>query len=414
MRVKLNTIQVGVPNCWFSIGLSNATIQDVIDALREEFDLAEIQLEIDGFLLLENGPTFELIRENDLIYVSLKSRKRIKTDHVALELAKNAVKITGSNIDLEGKDPAKISKQELPSEPLPESSKLEDLELATCDSSDASSDSSSDSSSVVASPSKKVADDGSSSSDSSSGIDDIPIIEAQTTELTVPPVMTSYMNPPLSLIGKNKRKLVPKMMNQERVHVHFDSRLEQTEEKEVEKSDIVDESTNPNVVYSTIRLYDDPVVNTLSASQKRRNRRKKAQVFKAIESFQNQVENQETSMVSSLKNTLISNEPVPSADSISKLNIGMKMSYQILEISESYQPQISKSKEAIILAIDVQTNMITLKQISKDIDGGNHGEVLVQNRKFELPPDDEYAPSQAQNEVFIISYNDLISPKLLE
>lgn len=98
MRVKLHTTDLGITNCWFSIGRMHASIHDLISSLRLKFDLPEIQLEIDGFLLLENEATVDVLRENDLIHVLPKSRKRIKIGRE--EEAVNDLKVTTASAKL--------------------------------------------------------------------------------------------------------------------------------------------------------------------------------------------------------------------------------------------------------------------------------------------------------------------------
>jgi hypothetical protein len=221
--------------------------------------------------------------------------------------------------------------------------------------------------------------------------------------------MTSFMDPPMSLVGKNKRKIVPKMLDQERVHVHFDVLDEQVDQT-MEKVD-------DNVVFSTVRLYDDePQKEVLSPAQKRRLRRKKAAIYKTLESLSG--DNNEQSKIVDDQVTQISKngfEKYPNISSISEIRKGMKVAYQILEMSKHYQPEISSFREAVVIMVDTMNKVITLQNIGMQQETNiNREDDQVPLRKFELPPDDDYAPEATQGELILIHFNDLISIKILE
>lgn len=383
MRVKLHTTDVGIPNCWFSIDRKHASVSDLISAIRSEFELPEIQLEMDGFLLLESGTTMDLLRENDLIYVLPISRKRIKTDHIIVGNAK-----------------AQDSKETMTA--MTDVSKVSSAKDASSDSSSGSSDETSSGEDSEADAQKESEDSSESGeTDSSSDSSSDSAEEAIILDETVPPVMTSFMVPPMSLVGRNKRKIVPKMLEQERVHVHFDAL-----EDEVDQSQTM-EKVDDNVIFSTVRLYDDePQKEVLSASQKRRLRRKKAAIYKTLESL--------TEIKDDDSKEKDDQGTVSYITSIADLRDGMKIAYQILEMSQNYQPEISKYREALVVEVDTMNKAVILKNTGIAEKNVSDQENEVPLRKFELPPDDDYAPEDTQEDIYRFNFNDLISIKKVE
>ena len=438
MRVKLDNSEFGIPNCWYNITRKHSRIDDLISDLTIKFDLPEIQLEIDGFLLLENESTLDLLRENDLISVIPKSRKRLCTfKAVEKGSGENAISLESAKVD--GSD-LKELKPDVVSRTFSESdSSSEGSSEGTSESSDQVEPSQVENSKKIV-DSVKESDDSSSDSDSESSGSSGSVSESDqessvdsaktvTQDVTVPPVMSYYINPPMSLVGKNKRKLVPKMLNQERVHLHFEG-IEKSTVQGENKAQEEEIKAPDNVVFSTVRLYDDePCAQNLSASQKRRIRRKKAQIYKTLESLNDFNDKddggipkeQGLELKQSITNISQNNNNrgsgITGITNISELIPGKKIAYQILEMSFSYQPEISGYKEAIVMAVDYLNKMVTLKSLETIQQEASMEEVDGQEtpfRKFELPPDDDYTPMAPQNEVFIVCFNDLISVKILE
>ncbi|KAI8826079.1 uncharacterized protein EV422DRAFT_600869 [Fimicolochytrium jonesii] len=91
---------------------------------------------------------------------------------------------------------------------------------------------------------------------------------------------------------------------------------------------------------------------------------------------------------------------------VGKPKTGQTIAYKVLQMSESYCPEISDFKEATIIAFDIQRSLITLKpkvvkqptpQPTEEYEDYETGEIAL--GRFELPPDDEWITEASADEV---------------
>lgn len=267
IRIKLEfDAELDLPKCWFLVVPSqHRSVAALSKALQTAFKIpTEIRLEMDDFYLLPSSACLGLLQSNDLIHVSSAApldvisrsgtaKRSLVDDLPASGTTASEHKVIGKKIKLDS-SAYDIQSVSLQSKLAPES--VDTASNGEC-SSGSSTSSSSDEEQEEA-PIGKWTDirerksdiesssgsDSSSSSEESSGDSESGAASDEDTETLVnskkvpqmpkEPISTAkeepLMNPPLSLIGKNKKKLLPKMLNHERVHQRFEPESPQAPE----------------------------------------------------------------------------------------------------------------------------------------------------------------------------------------
>ncbi|KAI8906506.1 hypothetical protein DFJ77DRAFT_476912 [Powellomyces hirtus] len=160
--------------------------------------------------------------------------------------------------------------------------------------------------------------------------------------------------PPLSL-GKNKRKQIQKLMNVQRTHIKFDDPIDA-----------------PRAIFTKVDLEDNfPYGFGKSKSNKKL-------FLKAQKSPPPQSQPKSKDYNSMPK---LIGMPV----------VGQLVAYKVLEMSQSYCPEISDFQEASIIAYDMSRSRVTMKRTQPlAVTHNEEGEEEPELRKFELPPDEEW------------------------
>ncbi|KAJ3278588.1 hypothetical protein HK104_002200 [Borealophlyctis nickersoniae] len=250
---------------------------------------------------------------------------------------------------------------------------------------------------------------------------------------------------PLSL-SKAKRKQTAALLKQPAIHMHFDE--DGVTSTDLGGAPVVPASDTlppPKGIFTAVYLednaYDASVPSPEKPKQKRTRNRKRA--GKGRQSL-NMEEDGGESGVASEQHAMANNDQhaeelkqheredtiVPQkedemeAPAVEKnyeampalvgppLN-GTTIAYKVLELSETYSPEISPYKEATVLAYSPTTNMLTLQLAAAHAPRtplSEEGELVL--RKFDLPPDDEFT-SEGRGEIVMLAFADMISPKIV-
>ena len=436
-RIRLESIEP-LPSikCWYEVDTSLLKIHQLCLKIRKDFNLTHpITLELDGFDLLPNGSIQGLLRENDLICCK-----------VLLNSDSNLLGKRSAEENLSKEKDVKVVKLHSLSEfdsPSKEFNTIKSVNVSKKDENVCESESSESSESSLSTITDKEKQDSSSSSDSSEASDssssesdsEDSVIEEKNQKIKT---QKDILHPPLSLAGRNKRKLMQQMFKKS-VPVH--QRFEEVQEKNesLEKGS--------NVFYSQVYLYDEPRLNLpfkqgkkpsgnpcdsqetqeiketpqetqetakLSASQKRRMRRKLAK--------SNSTHSNIPSISMKEPNTTLSiekYESLPECQGIPKQ--GSEIAFKILELNQQYQPVISDYKEATVIAVDSTRGLVTLKHKHHSTKKSNSSESNsleidneIQLRKFELPFDEEIVTLDSQEtDISTYEVSNLIQTKLI-
>jgi hypothetical protein len=154
------------------------------------------------------------------------------------------------------------------------------------------------------------------------------------------------------------------------------------------------------IIYSSVHVHDEEQPQ-ISASQKRRLRRKRAKLL-SQQAKQQPVETKTSPLVEQEEA-----EPEVKVIDYAKLpklvgfpRQGMKIAFTMLEMSKDYQPVISDYKVGEVLLINPASGMITLQLES--LQSSQEAEVDPETGepirgKFDLPQDDEYETEDSKN-----------------
>jgi hypothetical protein len=169
------------------------------------------------------------------------------------------------------------------------------------------------------------------------------------------------------------------------------------------------------IIFTSASVYDDKEPQ-LSASQKRRLRRKKAKLI-SQQSKQPLTESliipTEEPKAKALEETAVINySKLPNLVGIPRQ--GMKIAFKTLEMSKDYQPVISDYKIAEVLLINPASDMITLQLESKKT--SQNAEIDPETGdpirgKFDLPDDDEYMAVDSNTDMITVSFSSLMHIK---
>ena len=405
MRIKL-LVEAIKParQCWYEVTPSvHASIDDLITSIDADFKLDQpnsLRLEIDGFELLGFQRTFGVVKEDDLVRVFLREKRRrealIENENEKqakkrkVEIQKVVIKKDASSECSDDESVVAVSVKEASSD-TPSSS---------------SSDSSNASSSSDSSSSSSSSDSSSSSESDNESVEEKPLKmqppppvmsfpkrqmsfptfnrETATTPLPILPYLglprdpllppTPMITPPLSL-GKHKKKQMIQLLKVDSQHIRFDGTPVAAAAPPVSTPadpvyPVYEGFAKGKVIVSRVYLEDDYVNghddNTSKSKSKKRGKKSEAPTAAKPET--------------------------PAKDfsmhpSITTPVLATKIAYKILELSAEYQPIVTW-KTGVITSVSpdglvgIELEDWCVQRIQRETDGFG----MVVPRKFEIVP----------------------------